>query len=92
MRLISFITAAITIGISLIAATPAKAETTYLVIGLYTQDVGKEPKLHRQSGPNMKIIPMESTEQCETAGAHITEEIFNKVKYYDGQWTCIVGK
>ena len=52
--------------------TSGRPIITYLVIGLYTQDAGKEPKLHRQSGPNMKIIPIESTEQCETAGAHIT--------------------
>ena len=92
MRILSSLTAAIAIGTSLIAATPVKAETTYLVIGLYTQDAGSEPKLHRQSGPNMKVIPMESVEQCETAGSHIAEEIFDMVKYYDGQWTCIQGK
>ena len=92
MKIHSSLTAAIAIGSSLIAATPAKAETTYLVIGLYTQDAGSQPKLHRQSGPNMKVIPMESVEQCEAAGAQIRKEVFNKVKYYDGQWTCVAGK
>ena len=70
----------------------SKAETTYLAIGLYTQGVGSEPKLHRQSGLNMTAIPMKSAEQYEAAGAHIAEEIFKKVKYYDGKWTYIVGK
>ena len=92
MRRLFPIATAVAIGASLVSAMPAKAETTYLVIGLYTQDAGSEPKLHRQSGPNMKVIPMESIEQCEAAGSHIAEEIFNKVKYYDGQWTCIEGK
>ena len=91
MRILSSLTAAIAIGASLMATTPAKAQTTYLVIGLYTQDAGSQPKLHRQSGPNMKVIPMESVEQCEVAGDQIRKEIFNKVKYYDGQWTCIQG-
>ena len=44
MRLISSITAAITIGISLIAATPAKAETTYLVISTWTQVAGEKTR------------------------------------------------
>ena len=40
----------------------------------------------------MTAIPMKSAEQYEAAGAHIAEEIFKKVKYYDGKWTYIVGK
>ena len=75
MRLISYITAAITIGISLIAATPAKAETTYLVISTWTQVAGNKLGAYKYAAPNLTVIPTDSTKQCEASGEQIIEDL-----------------
>ena len=92
MRLISSITAAITIGISLIAATPAKAETTYLVISTWTQVVGEKLGTYRYAAPNLTVISMDSTKQCEASSEQIIEDLYKPVLGMDGQWTCVAGK
>ena len=92
MRILSSLTAAIAIGTSFIAATPAKAETTYLVIGTWTQIAGKKLGTYATSSPNLTVIPMESTEQCETSGMQIIEDVYKPVHGMDGHWTCVEGK
>ena len=92
MKILSSLTAAVTIGISLIAATSAKAETTYLVIGTWTQIAGKKLGTYATSSPNLTVIPMKSTEQCETSGMQIIEDVYKPVHGMDGHWTCVEGK
>ena len=93
MRILSSLTAAIAIGASLIAATPAKAATTYLVLGTYKQPhMGSKPQVAKHSSPSVQIIPMESLEQCEAAGNQIAEDIYKPIWQFDGRWTCVEGK
>ena len=93
MKILSSLTAAIAIGASLMAATPAKAETTYLVLGIYKQPhVGSKPQVAKSSSPSIQIIPMESVEQCEAAGNQITEDLYKPIWQFDGRWTCVEGK
>ena len=92
MRILSSLTAAVTIGASLIAASPAKAETTYLVIGTWTQIAGKKLGTYKWAAPNLTVIPMDSKEQCEASGSQIIEDLYKPVHGMDGQWTCVAGK
>ena len=82
-----------TIGVSLIAAMPVKAETIYLVLGIYKQPhMGSKPQVAKSSSPSIQIIPMISMEQCETAGNQITEDLYEPIWQFDGRWTCVEGK
>jgi len=71
----------------------AKAATTYLVLGTYKQpDGGSKPRVAQYSSPTVQVIPMESIEQCETAGRQITQKLYKPIWYFDGRWTCVEGK
>lgn len=72
---------------------PVSAGTTYLVIGSYRQaDATGKPYVSLQTNPDVQVIPMESTEQCEVAGERIATEIFKPIWMFDGRWTCVEGK
>lgn len=92
MRIVSSLTAAIALMASLMAATPAKADTIYLVVGTYNQYGGGKPRIDGESSPSMTVIPMQTTEQCELAGEALQAEIFQGIKYFDARWTCVEGK
>lgn len=77
----------------LVALAPAaEAATTYLVLGTYRALKGGKPEVSRDSSPSIQVIPMESIEQCETAGRQITEKIYKPIWFFDGRWTCVEGK
>ena len=94
MKILSSLTAAIAIGASLMmAAPPAKAETTYLVLSTYKQrKLTSKPQVDISTSPSIQIIPMESVEQCEAAGIQITEDLYKPIWQFDGRWTCVEGK
>ena len=92
-NLLTTLTAVMAIGGSLIAAEPAQAETTYLVLGTYKQPhSGSKPQVAKSSSPSIQIIPMISMEQCEAAGKQITEDLYKPIWQFDGRWTCVEGK
>ena len=93
MKPLTFLFATLTLGVPLALAPAADAATTYLVLGTYKQpDGGSKPRVAQYSSPSVQVIPMESIEQCETAGRQIAEKIYKPIWYFDGRWTCVEGK
>ena len=71
---------------------PLKADTYWLVIGSYRQGPGRRPEVSGITSPSIYAIPMETFEQCKSAGEKISERIYKPVWQFDNRWTCILGK
>ena len=92
-RLLQFLATTSIAGGMTLAAPIVKADTTYLVLGTYSQPHGTgKPMVAQYSSPSVQVIPMESIEQCETAGRQITNTVYKPIWYFDGRWTCVEGK
>tara|TARA_B100000029_G_scaffold512041_1_gene607645 strand:+ start:58 stop:345 length:288 start_codon:yes stop_codon:yes gene_type:complete len=75
------------------SSTPLIAADGYwLVIGSYRQGPGGRPEVSGITSPSLFAIPMKTIEQCENAGAKITEDIYKPVWQFDNQWTCVEGE
>ena len=86
------ILAAITITISLLTPTQAKADETYwLVIGTYRQGPGGRPEVSGITSPSVYAIPMMTLDQCKSAGKQISTQIYKPVWQFDNRWTCVAG-
>ena len=79
-NLFTTFTAPMAIGGSFMSAAPAKAETTYLVLGTHKQPhSASKPQVAKSSSPSIQIIPIISMEQCEAAGNQITEYLYKPI-------------
>mgnify|MGYP001314078024 CR=1 FL=1 len=87
-----FLAASSAMGGLFAVAPAAEAATTYLVLGTYRELGGSKPTVNLHGSPSIQVIPMESIEQCETAGRQITEKIYKPIWFFDGRWTCVEGK
>ena len=74
-------------------ASPAKADSYYLILGSYKQSDGSgKPRVATSSSPSVTVIPMTSLEQCELAGEQVKKDIYEPIWFFDGRWTCVEGK
>ena len=64
----------------------------WLVIGSYRQGPGGRPEVSGITSPSVYAIPMETLEQCESAGLEITRRIYKPVWNFDNRWVCVVGR
>lgn len=94
MKPFALLLAASSTMVGLFAFAPAAdSATTYLVLGSYKQpDGGSKPRVAQYSSPSVQVLPMESIEQCETAGRQIAEKIYKPIWFFDGRWACVEGK
>ena len=70
----------------------ARADGYWLVIGSYRQGPGGKPAVSGITSPSLFAIPMDTLEQCESAGRKISEDVYKPVWNFDNRWTCVVGK
>ena len=81
------------ISVLTVLASPIESKADYwLVVGSYRQGPGGKPAVSGITSPSVYAIPMETLEQCESAGKEISERIYKPVWNFDNRWTCVAGK
>ena len=88
----SFIAPLIIAALTLSASQLEVKAAYWLVVGSYRQGPGGKPAVSGITSPSVYAIPMETLEQCKSAGEEISEKIYKPVWNFDNRWTCVEGK